>query len=96
MSPSGSAAFWAEWLNVDERPGSISEGRGLDVCVIVAPGVVVLAGRPTGFNVDFVAQREPPALGDPDLAIGRLVANVGPLEVHAVHRCRFPVDRLIA
>jgi hypothetical protein len=49
---------------------------------------MVLAGRPTGFNVDFVAQREPPALGDPDLAIGRLVANVGPLGVHA-HRRRF-------
>ena len=96
MSPSGSAAFWAEWLNLDERPGSTSEGRGLDVCVFVAPGVVVLAGRPTGFNVDFVAQREPPALGDPDLAIGRLVANVGPLGVHVVHRRRFPVDRLIA
>src|SRR5260370_35233123 len=75
-------------------PGRASAShRRPDIGVFVANRMVLLA-RVRGVNVEFMAQRQPPALGNPHLTIGLYLAKIfiGPLERRAVHGGRFTVN----
>src|SRR5260370_33851117 len=71
--------------------------RRPDIGVFVANRMVLLA-RVRGVNVEFMAQRQPTALGNPHLTIGLYLAKIfiGPLGMRAVHGGRFTVNRFIA
>lgn len=72
-------------LQLRKRQGC---GAGWTFPYLYLIGVVVLSGLTSGIYVHFLAQRQSPGLGNPDLSIGLLIRRFG---IRAVQRRRSPL-----